>query len=202
MGRDLMKAQIQYIDNVAMAYKDFLPRYGYAVKISNTFSPTNNSFSNLWSLYGRGFLPGVARQHSLKLEVAAETQRVNHTPGSFRYNFTPQALRVDALTTTIVAAKYSAARASYQLPLWYPDGGINSIIYFKRIRLQGVISAARYNDIWANRWRSAYSYGGEIFFDMSPLRMPSNVNAIFSISVFKPSDRKGVVVGTNISIPL
>ena len=35
----------------------------------------------------------------------------------------------------IVSNNYMAFQANYQLPVWYPEGGIGSVIYIKRIRL-------------------------------------------------------------------
>lgn len=49
--------------------------------------------------------------------------------------------------------------------------------------------------------RSVNSYGGEILFDMHPLRIPAK-EATLGVYVYKPGDRSGVVTGIHFSLPL
>ena len=55
-------------------------------------------------------------------------------------------------------------------------------------------------DAWI--WESMlYSYGGEIIFDMHPLRIPAKTTTV-GFYIYKPSDRSGVVGGVKLSLPI
>ena len=107
----------------------------------------------------------------------------------------------------MVATRYAAFSADYQLPLCYPDGGINSIVYFNRIRLNLYYDFARFIGISSGsatssgRATTLWSYGGIVTFDMRLVRMPKNDTSL-GVYVYKPSDRNGVVTGVSISLPL
>ena len=45
-----------------------------------------------------------------------------------------------------VASRYASVTADYQFPVWCPDGGINSIVYFTRIRMNLYFDCARYQE--------------------------------------------------------
>ena len=95
-----------------------------------------------------------------------------------------------------------AGAVDYQLPVWYPEGGINGFLYFKRIRANLAFGYARYRNLKHSGWDSVNSYGGEVFFDVNWMRVPAVEDTSVSISIFKPSDRNGVVVGFGFSLPI
>ena len=106
-----------------------------------------------------------------------------------------------------VASRYASVTADYQFPVWCPDGGINSIVYFNRIRLNLYYDFARFIGIssgsatHSGRATTLWSYGGIVTFDMRLVRMPKNDTSL-GVYVYKPSDRNGVVTGVNLSLPL
>lgn len=199
-GLSRMVWELNYIDQVRMGYRDFLPRWGYAFKVSGVLAPFRGDFGNVYSLYGRFYLPGVALHHSLMLRGNLQYQDQNV------YQFYYKDLFPRGAKYTWAAARYAAFSVDYQLPLCYPDWGINSLVYFNRIRLKGYFDYARYQGMISAetgraRMHNLRSYGGEIFFDMRLLRMPVNDTSV-GIYVYKPSDRKGVVTGVHLTLPL
>lgn len=192
-----MTASIQYIENVRMTQRDVQPRWGYALKASTTINPFNSTFSDLWSFYARAYLPGIGLHDGITLRTAYQWQDIRTGMNAFRQKeLFPRGARYDFTPT-----RYGAASFDYQLPLWCPDMGINSIIYFKRIRGKFGVDAARYRTV-RGTVSNIYSYGCELIFDVNLLRTPSLATSTFSISVFKPSDHRSPVVGLNFSIPL
>ena len=191
---------LQYTENARLAFRDFLPRVGYAVRVRYTSSPFSDDFGQIWSFYGRTFLPGVAPHHSLLLQGVYQSQRTT------LYAFRQKELFPRGADFSITPERYVAFSADYQFPLCYPDGGISGVLYFRRIRLNPGGDFARYREFSrANqrvRWQNVWSYGGDITFDVVPLRMPSNTVTSITFSVRKPSDRRGIVVGFGLSMPI
>ena len=194
-GLQSLSASLGYVDNVRMAFRDLRPKFGYAVSASYTINPFRDDFGSIWSLYARGYLPGVARQHSLMLRGVVQSQKEGH------YNFRRNQLSPRGANLDFATNEYMAFAVDYELPVCYPDMGIPSIIYFRRIRLNIAGDYARYKDM-SGSFHNVFSYGGELSFDFNPIRIPASVNTAISISIFKPSNKNGVVVGGGISLPI
>lgn len=192
-GRMQTSFQLQYSDNVRMAYKDFLPKWGYTVSVGTQFTPTDDQFSSLRTIFVRGYLPGLAPHHSLRLRGYYLTMN----DGRIRQSVKPF-LRPQGMTHGIVCKEYYAAGADYQLPVWYPDGGIPSIIYFKRLRVNLGATTAEYK-AFAGKTRSVYSYGGDLNIDFTPFRLPGNVTLTLTLSAYQSS--WGTVYGSSLNIP-
>ena len=58
-------------------------------------------------------------------------------------------------SSDIISNNYTAFSADYQLPVWYPEGGIGSVLYFKRIRLNVGGDYAQFRDVGRGgmKWR-------------------------------------------------
>ncbi len=192
---------LDFADQVRMGYRDFLPRWGYLFQGSGALAPLRSDFGTVYTLYGKAYLPGVARHHSLMLRGALQTQNQDI------YNFYSKKLYPRGCDYNAYAAtRYASWSVDYQLPLCYPDWGITSIFYLNRIRLNAYYDRARYRGLVNMNtgdapMHTAFSYGGEITFDMRVLRMPVNDTSI-GVYVYKPNDRRGVEVGAHVSLPL
>ena len=153
----------------------------------------------IYSFFGRVYLPGVMLHHSLMLRGNLQRQQTA-TYGFYYKELFPRGARYD-----ISANRLGAFSVDYQFPVWCPDGGINSILYFRRIRLNGYYDYARIESpVGGSSLRSVQtvtSYGGELIFDVQPLRLPVNTASV-GVYVYKPSDRAGVVTGVSLSLPL
>ena len=200
-GYQRLVAGLLFSDNVRMATRDFLPRWGYALRFSTVSAPFRGGFGRILSLYGRVYLPGLMPHHSLMLRGNLQRQTASD------YMFYYKELYPRGAGYDYVASRYASVTADYQFPVWCPDGGINSIVYFTRIRMNLYFDYARYQEKRATMagpyypMRSVNSYGGEILFDMHPLRIPAK-EATLGVYVYKPGDRSGVVTGIHFSLPL
>ena len=194
-GLQKLSFSLQYSEQVRMATRDLRPRWGYVLSLSGAGNPFHAEFGRLWSLYGAGYLPGMAAHHSLLLRAAGQYQAVGD------YNYQQKLLFPRGANYNISAERYGAVSADYQLPLCYPDGGIPSILYFKRIRANLFGDYARFRTIGGQEGR-VWSYGLDLIFDISPVRLPPSVDTSLTLSIQKPSDRKGVVVGVEFSLPI
>ena len=76
-----------------------------------------------------------------------------------------------------------------------------------RIRLNVYYDFARFRQAIPSVIRTFYrmhtvtSYGGEIIFDMHPLRIPAKTTTV-GFYIYKPSDHSGVVGGVELSLPI
>lgn len=198
-GYQRMVVNLTYSENVRMATRDLLPRWGYLLRASMVCAPFSSKFSRIYSLFGRVYLPGVMMHHSLTLRGNLQRQKTA-TYGFYYKELFPRGARYN-----VSANRLGALSVDYQFPVWCPDGGINGILYFRRIRLNGYYDFARIESpVGGSHLRSTQtvtSYGGELIFDVQPLRLPVNTASV-GVYVYKPSDRAGVVTGVSLSLPL
>ena len=173
-----------FSDNVRMARRDFLPRWGYAVAADYAVNPTNSRFSDVVSLYGRVYLPGVAQHHSLSIAGAWQTspRMMNGRTPLFGYK-SSRLIPEGYSSADIVADRYTALSAAYRLPICYPDGGIPSIVYFTRIRLGAGFDYAQFR--YGGSVRRLWSYGLEAAFDVNLLRMPSSGATTLTVKLYR-----------------
>lgn len=188
-------------DMVRMAYREFAPKWGYMLTADYAVNPSMGSFNDLISLYGKAYLPGFVRPHSISLALNYQTsfggkKSPNGTP-ILTYK-SSRLLPHSYSSSAIQSNNYMAASFAYQLPVWYPEGGITSVLYFKRIRLNVGADFAqfRYND----KWHGLYAYGGDILIDMNIFRQPDSATSTLSISLWKPK-HSGLWVSAGIGLP-
>ncbi len=198
-GLHKLLGEIYYSDNARLAMRDFLPRTGFAVRGDVAVEPTNDRFSKLWTAYARGYLPGVAPHHSTMLRAAYQWQ------SSGTYHFRQKELFPTGADYDFTAERYMAFALDYQLPVAYPDWGVISLFYIKRVRINAAGNYARYRPFIGGGeigpWQQVWSYGGDIILDTNLLRAPASATNYFRISIYHPSDRKGVFVGVDMSLP-
>lgn len=177
-----------------MTLKDLAPRLGYSLTVSGNSNPFNSGFGSLLGVNVRGWLPGVARNHSLTLDGQFQTQR------AARYNFMQRGYYPTGCDLPGAPRRMVSAGASYKFPVAYPDGGIRSVIYFKRIALDVFGQYARgklITDAPSARF-DAYTYGAEILFAYNLLRFSADINT--GISVYKPSTSSRPAIGVSFSV--
>lgn len=144
------------------ARRDIVPRWGYALR-AGVQGGFGDGFSTQYSLFARGYLPGVTKNHSLTLRAAAQYQEIN------RYNIGSKALYLKGVNDYNSARDYMAIMADYTLPIAYPDWGWDGVLYLSRIyaNLFGGYSSGTY----ANDTRmDNYTYGIDIGVDFSLIR--------------------------------
>lgn len=202
-GLHKLSLSVGFSDQVQLAHRDFLPRWGYLLHAGYHFNPTNRDFSDLLSLYGRVYLPGAVQHHALR--VAAAWQ---HSVGGYALaaGYRPLGYTSSLLiprgfsSSEIRSDRYTAASADYQLPLCYPDGGIGSVLYFKRIRLGVGGDWARYRLPAGAGWRHIWSAGADLAFDVNFFRQPASATSTFTLSAYRPS-KGGMWWSVSVGLP-
>lgn len=185
---------IGYSDAVQLAYRDFVTPRGYVLSASYAMNPSNSDFSDLISFYGKLYTPGFAAHNSLSVAAVYQT-----SIGGFKYpngesflSYKSSRLLPRGFDTNDVNNRnYFAASLDYQLPVWYPEGGIGSVLYFKRIRLNlgadyGQFDA--YNYIKGRTTtRHIHSFGGDLVLDLNIFRQPASATSTVKLSFYAPS---------------
>lgn len=119
-------ASIYWGQNMAMAYQNLRPKYGYSVR-ATVLSGFNKGFGLTSSLSASCYLPGVWRNHSLYLQTLFSYQ------SDERYQSSTKLITLKGVYNPRAAKGYIAAVAQYALPLAYPDWGWDGKLYIKRI---------------------------------------------------------------------
>jgi hypothetical protein len=214
-GVERFTFSVGYSGQTRMAPGEFLPRWGFTARVGHVTS-TNRDFRRLWIASMGGWMPGVVRPHSVRVRAAAQEDA---GPGDAPYMFRVKEVLPRGAIYDFIAQKWRSASVDYQLPVWYPEGGIPGVLYFKRVRLnlfadyahwrsfksemtrtnpEGLISLA----IVHPAWHRLYSYGGDITLDLSPLRLPATNILSATFTIAKPSDQRGVFFSFGVDIPL
>lgn len=215
-GLHLLQAGVTFHDQVAKAHKDFLPRFGYTLSANYAFNPANSDFGRLISFYGKLYLPGFARHNSFNIATLFQNSIGGFESKLLASNFSfhsagliPHGFHL----AEIGNRNYLALSAAYQLPVWYPDGGISSILYFKRVRLNVGFDYASFDKQQfvahpnigqvnlIDRREHLFSYGGDITLDINLLRMPAAATTSLTLSLYKPHGKKGAWMSAGIGLP-
>lgn len=198
-GVHRITASLQFSDYVRQATRNILPRWGYLLRGALCTEPSNSDFKTLLSIYAAGYLPAIAANHSIMLRANYQM-----AVGEGKYTFRRKELFPRGALYDFSPEEYAAASLDYQLPLCYPDWGIPSVIFLKRIRLNLWADYAycklRYPN-GLNRY-DLYSYGADVILDICPFRLPSQATTSLKITLAAPSDRGGVRVLMGVELPL
>lgn len=192
-GLHKLAFSVGFSDQVRLAHRDFAPRWGYSVSAGYTFNPSDRYFSDLISTYGHLYLPGFVRHHSVRAAASYQTSIGGY---KFPSGYAPLSYRSTRLiprgftSGDILSNNYLAASLDYQLPVWYPEGGIPSVLYFKRIRLNLGGDYAQFRDLAGGRMtlRRIWSVGGDIIFDVNVFRQPASATSTVKFSFYRPSN--------------
>ena len=200
-GLHKLQFGIGYADQVRTSPREFAPRWGYVLHADYALNPSNGSFSDLLSFYGCFYLPGITRPHSLMVALNYQTSLGGFQTPNGQTMLTYKSTRLiphSYSSGEIRSDNYFAASINYQLPIWYPEGGIPSVIFFRRIRLNIGFDYAHYQ--LGNRWMRLNAYGGDLLIDMNIFRQPDSATSTLKLSVYKP--RHGSLwVGAGIGLP-
>lgn len=183
-GYQKYQTSLWWSDNRRTSLRSITPRLGYALRADVT-GAFNDRFGMVYSLYVRGYLPGFMRNHSMTLRAAGMYQ----TEAELGFNQKPLFPR--GAYNGWAAKYYGAASFDYTFPLCYPDGGINGLIYFKRIWLNlfGDYSRGAYfAGGGSTRNRDIWSYGGDIAFEVNVVGSTSPATVKFTLA--SPSNDK------------
>ncbi len=192
---------IGFTDAVRQAPREFAPRWGYSLIAEYALNPVMGSFSDLVSLYGKVWLPGIFRPHSFVVAATHQTSIGGFKTPSGTAMLTYKSTRLlprGFSAQDIQSNDYTALSADYQLPLCYPEGGIPSVLYFKRIRLNAGFDWAQFH--MGRKWKRIYSYGIDLVFDVNVFRQPASATSSLRLSLYRPSSG-GLWMGAGIGLP-
>ncbi len=192
---------VGYSGQTRLAHRDFLPRWGYQLAATYGLNPSNRNFADLYTLYGHFYMPGILPHNSI--QVAASFQ---NSVGGYRFpnGYRPLTYRSTMLiprgysSAEILSDHYASFSADYRLPLCYPEWGIPSLLYIKRIRLGLGYDAARFDN--RGRTQHLWSVGGELAFDFNVLRMPASATSSLTIALFRPA-KGGSWISASLGLP-
>ena len=214
-GVHLLQFGAGFQDQVRMAHKDFLPRWGQVVSFNYALNPADNNFSHLISAYGKFYFPGVAQHHSLSVAAVYQTSLggFNHEKALSNLAFHSGRLVPRGFyTSEIENRNYVATSVNYALPVWYPDLGCN-VIHFKRVRLNLGFDYASFDHkaMYINgkdgsifsqiERRNIFSYGGDISLDFNLFRMPEAATTSLTLSIYQPHGKKKPFVTVGFGLP-
>lgn len=174
--------------------RSVLPRLGYALR-ANFIGTFDSKFGHGYGLYARGYLPGFAQTHTLTLRAGGMYQKEG------RWNFNQKPLFPRGCDNRWSAERFGAISADYTFPVWYPDGGINSLIYFKRIWMSVFGDYGKGDYFTSTRGRTVplkyHSYGSEIGIEFN--LMGSHFPITTKLTLANPSD-DSFYLGAGISV--
>ena len=220
-GLHSLSFSVGYSDLTRLAHRDFVSPWGYTVSAGYTFNPSDRHFSDLLSGYVKLYTPGFLPHNSLTVAATYQT-----SVGGYKFpsGYAPLSYRSTRLvprgftSADIVSNDYFAAAVDYQFPLCYPEGGIGSVLYFKRIRLNVGGDYAQFLTTEPWRYRAAppegegqiypgaatrrriWSVGGDLIFDVNLFRMPASATSSVKLSCYRPSTG-GVWITAALGLP-
>jgi hypothetical protein len=211
-GVEKLSFALRYSIQKRMALSEFQPRWGLSARAGYVTNPTNRAFRDLWSASLAGRLPGVVRPHGATVRLAWQ-QTVERSGAPFMYHMKevfPRGARYD-----FSARLWRSASLDYQFPVWYPEGGIPGVLYFKRVRVnlfgdyalwkgfEGSAVGQSSGGLANSRpWNRLWSYGGDLILDLNPLRLPATNHFSATFTVAKPGDREGIFFNFGLEMPL
>ncbi len=147
------------------ARRDLAPRLGYALR-ANINGSFNDNMGTQYSLYARGYVPGLFENHSLSIRGAAQYQELKN------YIISSKPLYLPGVNDNSPSQNYFALVGDYSFPVLYPDWGWDSVIYFKRLRANLVGGYSWSNTMFANGLapEQNYTYGVELGIDFTLMR--------------------------------
>ena len=214
-GVHLLQFGWGYQDQVRLAHKDFLPRWGQVLSLNYALNPADKNFRHLVSAYGKGYFPGVAKHHSLSLEAVYQTSLKGFDREDALSNLAFHSGRLvprGFYTSEIENRNYVATSLNYALPIWYPDLGC-AVIQFKRVRLNLGFDYASFDykypfvdgatgvvltDIERIH---LFSYGGDLSIDFNLFRMPDAATTSLTLSIYQPHGKKKPFVTVGFGLP-
>jgi hypothetical protein len=215
-GLHILQFGIGYQSTTRLAHRDFIPKWGHAISFNYALNPADTNFGQLLSFYGKLYLPGFAPHHSFTMEAAYQTSISGFESDMLVTNLSFNSTRLlprGFYSAEITNRNYTGTSLNYHFPICYPDGGILSFLYFKRIRLnlgfdyasfdkQYFVRDPRYGNVFVSEERKhIFSYGGDVTFDVNLFGLPDAATTAFTISIYKPHNKKGIFFSAGLGLP-
>jgi len=143
--------------------RDINPRWGQVLNVNYKHTPFNGAnLGNIWSVESILYFPGIGKHHSLNAYIGWQQNNAVDFAFNDIISF-PQQIKMSGFHQLLVG------KFAYEMPLFYPDWSIGSLIYIKRFR-----AGFYYDQAWATDWNNtnytARSAGVAILADFHALR--------------------------------
>ena len=154
------------------APRDINPKFGFSAFSAYKHTPLNDDWSgNQFSALSSIYLPGLFSNHSLKLSGAYEKQGdYNETVHNSYYIF-PSLIRFPRGHLMPLYENLMKFSADYTFPVLYPDFGIASVLYFKRLRANIFYDYASVKKLGDYKNTIYSSAGAELFLQFNIFRI-------------------------------
>ncbi|ASU34214.1 TolB family protein [Mucilaginibacter xinganensis] len=152
---------ISFSNSTQQARKNIYPMFGQRISLSYK-SAVSGLTANQFLASGSFFFPGLFTNHSLVLSAAHQQKGKNNVisfSNDFPFSRGYQAENLHDMNNW---------RASYQLPIAYPDAGFANVFYLLRIRGNAFYDDTRATDFFTSgkQFKGTFrSTGTEVFFD-------------------------------------
>ncbi len=114
---------------IKQSLKDIYPRWGQVIDLNYAHAPFGEiDFGHIVSAEATLFFPGFIRTHGIKLYGGI--QNTTSGPDSYFSSIVDFPRGIAPVQT----GELLSLKANYKFPVWYPDGGIAGIAYFKRVK--------------------------------------------------------------------
>ena len=110
------------------ALQNIGPRMGFAIDMSKRADFLNTDNGNQFNINTTLYLPGVSKNHNLRIRGAYQKEKLSNTYQFSDYYIYPRGYSAP------LNDEFKSISFNYGLPLAYPDFGFAGLIYFKRIR--------------------------------------------------------------------
>lgn len=185
-GQTMAAARIYFYNARKSSMRDIYPVYAQLIDIHYSAYPRDRNFYGpAASVQTAFFFPGIFPNNSLRIRLEGEQQKAAEFLRTNRLHF-PRGYR------NIISEKIFFASGDYKAPLAYPDLGIGSLLYLKRLRAGIFYDFARGSNNYYLRYGSSgrlsvdhvhkyaesfKSFGGELMADFHVLRLPYMISA-------------------------
>ena len=195
-GVHLLNIGVSFQDYVRLSHRDFLPPWGIVLSANSGLNPASTNFGQLFVLYGKLYTPGFAPHHSLSLAASYQNSFGGFQSDMVLSNLAFKSSRLIPRGYTsydIANNDYVATSLNYQLPVWYPDGGIRGVIYFKRLRVNVGADYASFQQRYVDKTDGSLmhyrkhlgSFGLDLGVDFNPFVMPDAATISVTFSLYR-----------------
>ncbi|WP_346858307.1 hypothetical protein [uncultured Draconibacterium sp.] len=110
------------------SYQDVYPNFGFVADVNYRHSPNStNVFGNLKAVQTQVYLPGLLRNHGIKLYAGVQSKKAGDILSFSNAIYFPRGWH------NIESTKLNSFSANYKLPIVHPDLSVGGLAYCRRI---------------------------------------------------------------------
>lgn len=186
---------VRYYRMLPTTKSSLFPRWGFGVQVSGAFAHgPHNENNNLAYFYAYGYLPGITRQHGIKLSVAHQKQFSNEG-----FGFLPNVASAPRGYDKYIMMDFTKATFDYAIPIYLNDVTWPWLYYLMRLQLVPFIDIAydwspnfpEKGNIVPTQNRFLYSYGTEALLKFHIFRIGAEIG--FGVRYARTADDRNSI---------